>query len=255
MIQLVRGELAKLWSTRLWLWLLLATMGLTALFAGLNIAFNDDPDTLAPPLATAAGQRLLFGTAAGGAQTLVAVLAAIGMTTEYRHGTATTTFLTTPHRSRVVVAKLLTYALAGAAYAIACIVVVTAIAWPWLTARGIDPTLTGNGIPATLAGVVAAVTAFALLGVGLGALLRDQVAAVVGLLVYLFVAEPIVTRIPALHDWTVYLPGPSAGALTQITLIDQDFLQPWQGGLVLASYGLLIATAGVWRTCRSDCDR
>ena len=250
--RLVHGEFAKLWSTRLWLWLLLATMGLTALFASLNIAFNDDPDTLAPPLATAAGQRLLFGTAAGGAQTLVAVLAAIGMTSEYRHRTATTTFLTTPHRARVVAAKLITYAVVGAAYAVACIAVVTAIAWPWLTARGIDPTLTGNGIPATLAGVVAAVTAFALLGVGLGALLRDQVAAVVGLLVYLFVAEPIVTRIPALQDWTIYLPGPSASALTQITLTDQDFLQPWQGGVMLAAYTMAIAAVGLWRTSRID---
>lgn len=252
MIRLVRGEFAKLLSTRLWLWLLLATMALTALFASLNIAFNDDPDTLAPPLATAAGQRLLFGTAAGGAQTLVAVLAAIGITSEYRHRTVTTTFLATPHRARVVLAKLITYALVGAAYGIAGLAVVTAIAWPWLSARGIDPTLAGNGIPTTLAGVIAAVAVFAVLGVGLGALLRDQVAAVVGLLVYLFVAEPIVTRIPALHEWTVYLPGPSASALTQITLTDQEFLQPWQGGVVLALYGLAVAATGLWRTTRID---
>ena len=68
MAALIRGEVAKLLSTRVWLWLLLATMALTALFASLNIAFNDDPDTLAPPLATAAGQRLLFGTSTGGAR-------------------------------------------------------------------------------------------------------------------------------------------------------------------------------------------
>lgn len=252
MVALIRGEVAKLLSTRLWLWLLLATMALTALFACLNIAFNDDPETLAPPLATAAGQRLLFGTSAGGAQTLVAVLAAIGITGEYRHRTATTTFLTTPHRSRVLLAKLVTYAAVGAAYAVACIAVVTVIAWPWLQARGIDPTLIGNGVPATLAGVVAAVALFALLGIGLGALLRDQVAAVVGLLVYLFVAEPIVTRIPALQDWSVYLPGASASALTQITLTDQDFLQPWQGGVVLALYALVAAAAGWWHTNRVD---
>lgn len=252
MIRLVRGEFAKLWSTRLWLWLLLATMGLTALFASLNIAFNDDPGTLAPPLATAAGQRLLFGTAAGGAQTLVAVLAAIGVTTEYRHRTATTTLLSTPHRLRVVVAKLITYALVGAGYAIVCIAVVSAIAWPWLTARGIDPTMTGHGIPATMIGVITAVTGFAVLGVGLGTLLRDQTATVVGLLVYLFVAEPIVTRIPALQDWTVFLPGPSASALAQITLTDQDFLQPWQGGLMLTLYGVCAIIAGSLRTTRLD---
>ena len=252
MIRLVHGEFTKLRSTRLWLWLLAATMGLTALFASLNIAFNNDPDTLAPPLATAAGQRLLFGTAAGGTQTLVAVLAAIGMAGEYRHRTATTTFLITPRRAGVVVAKLITYALVGATYAAASIAVVIAIGEPWLSARGIDLTLNRSGIPATMAGVVAAVAAFALLGVGLGALLRDQVAAVVGLLVYLFVAEPIVTRIPALQDWTVFLPGPSASALTQITLTDQDFLQPWQGGVVLAGYALVVASAGAWRTNRLD---
>jgi ABC-type transport system involved in multi-copper enzyme maturation permease subunit len=252
MFSLIRGEFAKLMSTRLWIWLLLATMALTALFASLNIAFNDDPDTLAPPLGTAAGQRLLFGTSAVGAQTLVAVLAAIGITGEYRHRTATTTFLTTPRRSQVVLAKLMTYAAVGAAYAVACIAVVTAIAWPWLSVRGIDPTLTGNGVPATLTGVVAAVALFALLGVGLGALLRDQVAAVVGLLVYLFVAEPIVTRIPALQSWTSYLPGPSASALTHITLTDQTFLQPWQGGVMLALYALLAAAAGIWHTSRTD---
>jgi ABC-type transport system involved in multi-copper enzyme maturation permease subunit len=252
LVHLVHGEFAKLRSTRLWLWLLLATMGLTALFASLNIAFNNDPDTLAPPLATAAGQRLLFGTAAGGAQTLVAVLAAIGMAGEYRHGTATTTFLATPHRGRVVAAKLITYALVGMAFAVACIAVVAAIGWPWLSARGIDLALTRSGIPATMAGVVAAVAAFALLGVGLGALLRDQVAAVVGLLVYLFVAEPILTRIPALQDWTVFLPGPSASALTGITLIDRDFLLPWQGGVVLVGYALIAVALGLWRTTRID---
>ena len=250
--RLIRGEFAKLLTTRLWLLLLLATMGLTALFASLNIAFNDGPDTLAPPVATAAGQRLLFGTAAGGAQTLVAVLAAIGMTSEYRHRTATTTFLTTPRRAQVVAAKLITYALVGAVYAVACLAVVTAIAWPWLTARGIDPTLTGNGVPAALAGVIGAVTLFALLGVGLGALLRDQVAAVVGLLVYLFVAEPIVTRIPALQDWTIYLPGPSASALTQITLTDQTFLQPWRGGVMLTAYATAVAAGALWRTSHVD---
>ncbi len=252
MLALIQGEFAKLRSTRLWLWLLLATMGLTALFASLNIAFNDDPDTLAPPLATAAGQRLLFGTSAGGAQTLVAILAAIGITAEYRHRTATTTFLVTPHRGRVVAAKLVTYGLVGAGYAVLCIAVVTAIAWPWLNARGIEPTLTGNGIPATFAGVVIAVSLFALLGVGLGALLRDQVATVVGLLVYLFVAEPIVTRIPALQDWSTFLPGPSASALSQITLTDQDFLEPWQGGVLLAVYASLAVVAGLRRTTRLD---
>lgn len=252
MNRLVHAEFAKLFATRLWLWLLLASMAMTALFASLNLAYNNDPDTLAPPLATAAGQQLQFATSASGPRILIAVLAAIGIAGEYRHRTATITFLTTPHRHRVVVAKLVTYTAAGIAYALACIAVVTALTWPWLTARGIDPTLTGNGVPGTLAGVVATVALFAIVGVGLGAFSRDQTASVVGLTVYLFVAEPIVTRIPALQDWTMYLPGPAASALTQISLSDQAFLAPWQGAVVLSLYAAAAAFAGVRRTTRTD---
>lgn len=252
MRRLIAGEFGKLFSTRLWLWLLLAAMALTALYAGLAIAFDTDPDNFAPALDTPAGQRLLFGVAAGAAKPLVAVLAAIGLTGEFRHRTVTATFLATPRRGRVVTAKLVTYAVVGAGYGLACLGAVAAIGAPWLSTRDIHLTLTRDGVPATLAGVVAAAAVFGVLGVALGALLRDQVATVVALLIYLFVAEPIVTRIPALSGWTMYLPGPAAGALTQLSLDDQDFLNPWQGGLVLAGYGIAFAVTGTLLLTRRD---
>lgn len=249
---LVAAELHKLRSTRLWLWLLLAAVALTALYASLLIGFADDGDTMTAPLHTPAGQQTLFSVAAGGANTLVAVLAAIGITGEFRHRTATATFLTTPHRGRVVAAKLLTYAAVGVGYAVACLLVVAVIAWPWLGAKNVDLTLVGNGLPGTYAGVIADVTIFAVIGVGLGALLRNQVATVVGLLVYRFVAEPIVTTVPALTEWTAYLPGSASAALTQVSLSTQDYLDPWLGGLVLAGYGLLFAAVGTRVSMRRD---
>jgi hypothetical protein len=252
MTRLVVGEFHKLVTTRLWLWLLLASMALTALYASLLIAFSDDPGTVTYPLSTAAGQQTLFAVAAGGANTLAAVLAAIGVTGEFRHRTATATFLATPRRGRVVAAKLIAYAMTGVGYALACLAVVTAIALPWLSAKGIEVSLTGNGLPATMAAIVADVAIFALVGVGVGALARNQVAAVVGLLVYRFVAEPILTRIPALTDWTVYLPGSASSAIVRISLTNQEFLQPWQGGLVLTAYGLAFALAGTLLSIRRD---
>lgn len=251
MSRLVVAEFQKLVTTRLWLWLLLGSVALTALYVSLTIAFGDDPDTWTPPLSSPAGQRMVLqlGSEAG---TLVAVLGAIGLTGEFRYRTATVTFLATPRRGRVVLAKLLTYGLVGAGYALVCIGVTLAIALPWLAAKGIDVSLAANGIPATLAGVVVAVAIFGLIGVGLGALLRDQVAAVAGLLIYLFVVEPIVTRIAALDSWTVYLPGAAASALTQVSLTNQRFLDPWQGGVILACYGLLFAVAGTFLAVRRD---
>jgi ABC-2 type transport system permease protein len=252
MRRLIAGEFHKLLATRLWLWLLLGSMAITALYASLQIAFSDDPDTWTLPLSTPDGQQTLFAAAASAASPLVAVLAAIGITGEYRHRTATTTFLATPHRGRVIAAKLITYGLVGIGYALACTVVVAAIAVPWLSAKDVDLTLAGNGLPATMAGGIAAVTLYALIGVGLGALIREQVATVVGLLIYLFVIEAILTNIPALDAWTRYLPGPADNALTGITLTNQQYLQPWQGGLVLTAYCLLIAAAGTYLANRRD---
>lgn len=252
MLRLVKAEFQKLFTTRLWLWLLLGAMAITALYASLDIAFSDDPDTLTLPLSTPEGQRTLLAVGAGAATPLMAVLGAIGLTAEFRHRTATSTFLATPQRGRVVLAKLVTYALVGAGYGLACVAVTIAIAWPWLASRNIDLVLTSDGAPATLAGVIAAVAIFGLIGVGLGALLREQVATVVGLLLYLFVVEPIVTSIAALDSWTSYLPGSARAALTQVVLSHRDFLAPWQGGIVLAAYGIAFAVAGTLLAVRRD---
>jgi len=197
MTRLIAGEFHKLFTTRLWLWLLLAAVATTALYVSLDIAFADDPDTWTYPLSTEEGQRTLLAIGAGVAP-LVAVLAAIGLTGEFRHRTATATFLATPHRGRVVAAKLVTYALVGVGYALA------------------------------------------------------GVATVVGLLIYLFVVEHILTAIPALNSWTMYLPGKAQEALAGTTLTVQRVLEPWQGGILLAGYGLVLATAGTLLAVRRD---
>ena len=140
---LVLAEFHKLATTRLWLWMLLASMALTALLASLTIAFDGASDNATPPLSSAAGQRTLFSVGTG-AGPLVAVLAAIGLAGEFRHKTSTATFLATPQRSRVVIAKLVTYALVGATHAIACLAVTAAIAYPWLAAKHSGVVLAGK---------------------------------------------------------------------------------------------------------------
>lgn len=251
-MQLIVAEFYKSFSTRLWMWMLLAAIGIAGLYASLNIAFSADPRTLTLPLSTAAGQRTLFAVASGAAAPLAAVLAAVGISGEFRHRTVSATFLATPRRGRVIAAKFVTYGLLGAAFGILSTAAVTAIALPWLAVKGVDVSLVGNGIPGTITANIASVAVYAIIGVGLGALLRDQVATVAGLLIYLYVVEPIVTRIPSWYDWTVYLPGPANSALTGITLTNQEFLSPWQGGLVLLGYGLVAALAGTYVTVGRD---
>jgi hypothetical protein len=92
---------------------------------------------------------------------------------------------------------------------------------------------------------------YAIIGVGVGALLRNQVGAIVGSLVYLLVVESIVSGIGVLQGAYKWLPG---GAVQAITSDFQapDLLQPWQGGLLLLGYGLLAALLGTLFAVRRD---
>ncbi len=145
MARLIKAEFRKLVTTRLWLWLLLASAAWAAGYCGLAISLSQRPGGLTPPLASAAGQHALFAIGAGGAAPLAAILAAAGVAGEFRHRTAAATFLATPRRAQVIAAKLVTYLLAGAGYALACCAVSAALALPWLAARGIHVSLAGNG--------------------------------------------------------------------------------------------------------------
>lgn len=248
--RLIAAEWHKLMTTKLWLLLLLAAMALTALYASLAIVFATEPDNPTPPLSSLAGQRTVFSLGAGGASALAAVLGALGMTGEFRHNTASATFLAIPHRGRVILAKLVAYLFAGAGYGLVCFAVSVAVAVPWLATKGIAVRLAAIG--GTIGGVVAAVAIFALIGVGLGALLRNQVATVVALLIYLFVVENAITRIPSLGDWTSYLPGTARNALTGVSQSNLALLAPWQGGLVLVGYGTVLALAATLFSIRRD---
>jgi ABC-2 type transport system permease protein len=248
---LVRSELRKLFTTRLWLWLLLGALAFAALVSIITLATDGLEGNSNPPLSTDAGLRNLFSGIGAGAVFAI-LLGAVGMTGEFRHQTATPTFLASPHRGRVVVAKLVTYALAGLGYGLACTALVLAVALPWLAAKDIDASVTGDGVPAVIAAAIAVIAVYALVGVGVGALVRNQVAAVVGTLIYLFLLEGLISSIPKVRDYYKWFPGGAAQALTQGQSSQYTLLEPWQGGLLLAAYGLAFALAGTYLAVRRD---
>lgn len=150
----------------------------------------------------------------------------------------------------MLVAKLITYAIAGLGFAAASAALVLAMSLPWLAAKGIDVSLTDNRIPAALAGSGASMVIFAIVGVGVGALVRNQVAAVVGALVYLTVVEGLISGLPWISDYHRYFPGGASAALEMKP--QPDLLAAWQGGLLLAAYGAAFAVLGVLVTVRRD---
>ena len=249
MTALVRAEWAKLFTTRVWIGLVLGACVMVAGFAVLFTAFAGDAQSGLPAVGTEQYEELALATAAN-VTVLFLILGIIGMTQEYRHRTATPTFLTTPARGRVVIAKLVGYALVAVPFALLVLLVNYAVVALYAGARGAAPSLAGDNLR-VLASSGLALVVYAVIGVGLGALLRNQVGAIVGALVYLFVIEPIIRSIPATAPAYKWLPGGALEALTA-TFQGPDLLAPWQGGLLLLGYGLLAALLGTFLAVRRD---
>jgi ABC-2 type transport system permease protein len=250
MTPLVRAEWTKLFTTRVWLGLLLGALVLVGAFSALLTGFAGNADSGIPPIGTEAYERAAMATT-GNANVLFLILGIIGMTQEYRHRTATPTFLTSPRRGRVVVAKLVAYALAAIPFALVVMAVNYVVVLMYAGARGDAPALAGDNLR-VLAGSGLALVIYTVIGVGIGALLRNQVGAIVGSLVYLFVVEGIIVRaIPGLRDIYKWLPGGGLEALTA-TLQGPDLLEAWQGGLLLVGYGLVAAFLGTVLAVRRD---
>jgi ABC-2 type transport system permease protein len=253
MTRLVRAEWTKLFTTRVWIGLLLGGCamagGFAALFTGFAGQGGQNGQAL-PPIGSSAYEQAAFAVSAN-ATVLLLILGIIGMTQEYRHRTATPTFLVSPRRGRVVAAKLTAYALAAIPFALLIIATNVLVVEVYAGARGAAPSLSGDNLR-VLGGAFAALVIYAVIGVGVGALLRNQVGAIVGALVYLFVVEGIVIRaIPAIAPAFKWLPGGALEAMTA-TLNDTELLEPWQGGLLLLGYGLVAAVLGTFLAVRRD---
>jgi ABC-type transport system involved in multi-copper enzyme maturation permease subunit len=103
-----------------------------------------------------------------------------------------------------------------------------------------------------LVGTLLVIAIFAVVGVGVGVLLRSQVAAVVATLAYLFVVEPLFSVIPVIKEAYPYLPAAAGTALTGVSRNGVTLLPNWEGGLVLLGWGLLFAALGWMLTVRRD---
>jgi ABC-2 type transport system permease protein len=234
---LVAGEWLKLRTTRLLYGMIPAALAISfAAVAGAVLS----AEGAGVALQSTDGVRRVFSvTGAGAILMLVAgILISAG---EYRHGTAADTFLTTPRRHRVVVAKLAVGA--GLGLVVATITSLAGLGLASLLYRVEDATFpfSDADVWLSLAGTLAYTTLFAVLGVGLGALIRNQVFAVAGALAWFAVVEhTLVNLAPDVGRW---LPAGAGQAIVRTPL--DGLLSPLVGTVVLAAYAVAIALAGI----------
>jgi ABC-2 type transport system permease protein len=179
MTALLHAELIKLRTTRTFAALAGAAIVTSLLVAGLVSVLTEPTE-----------ESVLLDVFASDTSSLfILVLALVGITGEWRHRTITSSLLAAPDRLRFLAAKTLAFAAAGVVLSLLIAVAVMIVGFAILSVRGLPVPGAGEliGQAARNALVAALLGAF---GVGVGALVRNQVVAVVGLLLLVFVVEP-----------------------------------------------------------------
>jgi hypothetical protein len=131
MNRLIRTELLKLRTMRATYGLALLVVAHTALFAALEAT---RAGRKVAPISTAQGLATV-STATGVTMILAAVLGVLLSSGEYRHTSASLTYLATPRRSRVLAAKATAAAVAGLVYGILAGLVATGTALVFIAAH------------------------------------------------------------------------------------------------------------------------
>lgn len=185
------------------------------------------------------------------------ILGVMLMAGEFRHGTAVATFLTAPKRGAVVIAKLIVAALGGVLLMTISAILSFAAGYLALLSfpEAADPS--DNLFLNTLLASVLGGGVLAIIGVAIGTLVRNQMLAIVGSLIYLFIIDPLIlTLVPEAGKW---LPS---GLITAMLALDIDapelgldtsnYLPALTATLVLIGYGAVFAVAAWATSLRRD---
>jgi ABC-2 type transport system permease protein len=233
MTALVNAELLKLRTTRTAIGFLIATVLLTLLFQGATFATADIRD---------AGDLREAIAGAGGAALLLLILGIVATTGEYRHRTITGSLLVTPDRWRFLTSKVLAYVVTGAVLGLVAMAVTILAGLIWLGIRDqpTDLLSAGDYLLMVARGVAVAALSGAI-GVAIGAIVRNQVIAVVAVLVYLFVVEGVISLIS--EDVYDFLLGQTQSSLAGSGQVGEA-LSPGLSGLVLLGWALALGAIG-----------
>lgn len=269
-VNAVRAETAKLLTVRLW-WLLMLILvvyiGFTAgVIGGLFGAIGDQMAAQpgAPALPPEMLPPLVYSTTTAVGYVFPLLLGAMLTTGEFRHQTLTPTFLATPRRGVVLGSKLFVLAVAGAVFGVAGLVASMGAGAPLLELTGNDAALGESETWLLAARVVLAMALWAVIGVGVGVLVPNQVASIVIVLAFTQFVEPILRLMAPTWEWTAevgkFLPGAASDALVGASIYsafaagpgEAKILEWWQGGLVLLAFAVLAAAIGYVTSWRKD---
>lgn len=260
MIPAIRSEFLKFFTTRLWWGLLIPTVLAGGLFAWLAaglIAGSSQPGQ--PPTPGLDNPQMVNTVYTFGLAISRLLLLAIGVLTvgsEYRHKTITGTFLATPRRAQVMVAKIVSLLVIGAFYGLVQTAAAFGVGAAIINSQGFP--ILPEGALRTLVLSLLVLGLWALIGLGAGILIPNQVAALLIAIGVAWIVEPLLGLLFSTQSWgqniAPYLPNQATSAVVN-SISDgtgTQLLSWWVGALVLLAYAAVMAGLGTWRTLRAD---
>ncbi|MBV0895816.1 ABC transporter permease subunit [Microbacterium sp. NC79] len=264
-----RSEFTKYFTTSAWWVLALITAASLVFLAGgfaaaiglaQSGALDDVPDAA---LLGAAAPSLVYGLAVNIGYIFPILLGVLLVAGEFRHQTLVPTFLATPKRTTVLFAKIVTGAVVGAGLGIIAVIATVGSAAAVFAATGQDPALTSNDNLAMMGRMILAFVLWTWVGLGLGSIVRNQVAAIVIALVFTQLVEPLLRTaaafVPAIEPVARYLPSAASDTLTGSNFYVMlgaagETQQWWVGAVILAVYAVVLTAIGAITTWRRDVD-
>lgn len=264
-----RAELTKQLTTAMW-WILAIVLavyvGSTA--AGLGFVLSASatgalPESEGPQVPAEGLSTALYSLAVSVGYVFPLLIGTLMVTAEFRHQTLTPSFLATPRREIVLGAKVAIGVLLGVGYALIAIVATVGPAAGFLAGFGLDTGLGTSDTWALLGRIIVAFILWVLVGIGVGALVRNQVAAIVIVLAFTQFIEPLArlaaSFVSGLSNVTKFLPGAAGDALVGSSIFgiavpgaDETPLEWWGGGLVLLGWAALFVVLGYVTSWRRD---
>jgi ABC-2 type transport system permease protein len=238
----LRGELLKIRSTRTTTGLLIGLITLALLFTILTCTLSQTSQLLTEQDQTSV---LSFGSIGG----VFAALAGIMLfTSEYRFGTIRPTLLFNPIRNRLFASKIIAGVLSGLTFGVIGEGLVFSIGILIFKIRGIDIVMSGANMTELIVGAIVGSALWGALGVGLGAIVPNQVGAVIALLAWGFVVENLVFGfLPKIGR---FLPVHAADSMMGPF---EDKLLPGNVGFaVVVGWGLVLGIIGMLLLRRRD---
>lgn len=268
---LVRAELLKIRTTGVWWWLALGALAATVVALAFNMflayqAFNnpelfggEEAGGLSDPLYHASNvytSGQFFGLL------LVMLLGILMVTNEFFHQTATVTFLVTPHRTVVILNKLVTAVLGGLVFWFFTTALDLVAGGVFFSTQEYGAMLGEWPVQRSILLNLAAYAVWTVFGVAIGTLIRGQLAATLTATVLYVVGTQIASLVfvllsyvfdnESLLEWQVLIPSIASQVMTTGGEDIPGTPAWWVGALILLTYAVVAGVAGVLITRRRD---